>query len=300
MMKTMKTMKTICMALLSPLLAAGPVHAAISVTDGSGATVTLARPAQRVVTLAPHATELVYAAGAGERIVGASDYSDYPPAAKAIPRIGGSHQVDTERLLALRPDLLVVWQGGNGERQLEPLRRLGVPVYRSEPKSLDDIPAELERLGTLAGTEASARPAAAALRSRLAALGERYRDRAPVTVFYQVWDQPLYTLNGRQIVSDAIRLCGGVNVFADLSALAPTVSVEAVLQKNPEVIIRGGQGGADAAGLAMWKRTPALLATQRGNLYTVQSDLMTRAGPRMVDGAEALCGLLDQARKKRR
>lgn len=291
-----------CRIALSLLLlsgAAGAAGAAISVKDGSGATVTLAQPAQRVVTLAPHATELVFAAGAGGRIVGASDYSDYPPAANAIPRIGSSSQVDAERLLALRPDLLVVWQGGNGERQLAPLRRLGVPIYRSEPKTLGDIPDDVERLGRLTGAEASAAPAAAALRARLAALAARYRGKAPVTVFYQVWDQPLYTLNGRQIVSDAIRLCGGVNVFADLAALAPPVSVEAVLQKNPEVVVRGGQAGEDAPGLAIWKRAPALLATQRGNLYTVPSDLMTRAGPRMVDGAEALCGLLEQARRKR-
>lgn len=291
-------MKRCCIGLM--LLATGLADAAISVKDGSGATVTLAQPAQRVVTLAPHATELVFAAGAGARIVGASDYSDYPPAAAAIPRVGSSHQIDTERLLMLRPDLLVVWQGGNGERQLEPLRRLGVPIYQSEPKSLDDIPAEVERLGKLTGTEASALPAAAALRARLAGLAERYHGKPPVSVFYQVWDQPLYTLNGRQIVSDAIRLCGGVNVFADLPVLAPAVGVEAVLQKNPEVIVRGGKDGEEASGLAMWKRYPAMLAVRRGNLYTVSSDLMTRAGPRMVDGAEALCGLLEQARGKRR
>ncbi|MDB5760625.1 MAG: cobalamin-binding protein [Burkholderia sp.] len=293
-------MKKPCIALLLAWLAAASSHAAISVKDGSGATVTLAHPAQRVVTLAPHATELVFAAGAGKRLVGASDYSDYPPEANAIPRIGNSYQIDIERLLALRPDLLVVWQGGNGERQLEPLRRLGVPIYRSEPKSLDDIANEIERLGRLTGTEASARPAAIALRARLAALAERYRDKPPVSVFYQVWDQPLYTLNGRQIVSDAIRLCGGVNVFAGLAALAPTVGIEAVLQKNPEVIVRGSKDGETTTGLSMWKTYPALLAVQRGNLYTVRSDLMTRAGPRMVDGAEALCGLLDQARGKRR
>ena len=289
-------MKTLCFALL--LLAAQTTSATISVRDGSGATVTLAQPAQRVATLAPHATELVFAAGAGARIVGASDYSDYPPAATAIPRIGSNRQIDTERLVALRPDLLVVWLGGNAERQLEPLRRLGVPVYQSAPKSLDDIAGEVERLGQLTGTSATAQPAAAALRARLAALAARYRDKPPVRVFYQVWEQPLYTLNGRQIVSDAIRLCGGVNVFADLAALAPTVSVEAVLQKNPEVIIRGARKGEPAVGLAMWKQYPALLAAKRGNLYTVDADLMARAGPRMVDGAEALCARLDEARGK--
>lgn len=291
-------MKTLCFALL--LLAAQATSATISVRDGSGATVTLAQPAQRVATLAPHATELVFAAGAGARIVGASDYSDYPSAATAIPRIGSNRQIDTERLVALRPDLLVVWLGGNAERQLEPLRRLGVPVYQSAPKSLDDIAGEIERLGQLTGTSATAQPAAAALRARLAALAARYRDKPQVRVFYQVWEQPLYTLNGRQIVSDAIRLCGGVNVFADLAALAPTVSVEAVLQKNPEVIIRGARKGEPAVGLAMWKQYPALLAARRGNLYTVDADLMARAGPRMVDGAEALCARLDEARGKGR
>ena len=291
-------MKTLCVALL--MLTAQAASAAISVVDGSGAVVTLARPAQRVATLAPHATELVFAAGAGARIVGASDYSDHPPAATAIPRIGSNRQIDTERLVALRPDLLVVWLGGNAERQLEPLRRLGVPVYQSAPKNLDDIAGEIERLGQLTGTTATAQSAAAALRARLAALAARYRDKPPVRVFYQVWEQPLYTLNGRQIVSDAIRLCGGVNVFADLAALAPTVSVEAVLQKNPEVIIRGARTGEQAVGLAMWKQYPALLAAKRGNLYTVDADLMARAGPRMVDGAEALCARLDEARGKGR
>ena len=288
-----------CALLLLLLLLAAQAGAAITVRDGGDAVVTLAQPAQRVATLAPHATELVFAAGAGARIVGASDYSDYPPAAIAIPRIGSNRQIDTERLVALRPDLLVVWLGGNAERQLEPLRRLGVPVYQSAPTSLADIAGEIERLGQLTGTSATAQPAAAALRARLAALAARYRDKPPVRVFYQVWEHPLYTLNGRQIVSDAIRLCGGVNVFADLPALAPTVGVEAVLQENPEVIIRGARAGEQAAGLAMWTKYPALLAAKRGNLYTVDSNLMARAGPRMVDGAEALCARLEEARGKR-
>jgi len=252
-----------------------------------------------VATLAPHATELVFAAGGGERMVGASDYSDYPPAARALPRIGGSQQIDTERLIALRPDLLVVWLHGNTAQQLAPLRRLGVALYQSEPGSLEDIPDEIERLGRLMGTERTAQPAAAALRSRLAQLAARYRERPAVKVFYQVSERPLYTLNGRQIVSDAIRLCGGVNVFADLPVLAPAVTVEAVLQADPEIIIAGARGGQDAGGLAMWKRYPGLLAVRRGNLYSIESDLIGRAGPRMIDGAEALCKLLDQARARR-
>jgi len=290
-------MKKCWLALL--MLAALPAAAEIAVRDDGGAEVRLARPAQRVATLAPHATELVFAAGGGERMVGASDYSDYPPAARALPRIGGSQQIDTERLIALRPDLLVVWLHGNTAQQLAPLRRLGVALYQSEPGSLEDIPDEIERLGRLMGTERTAQPAAAALRSRLAQLAARYRERPAVKVFYQVSERPLYTLNGRQIVSDAIRLCGGVNVFADLPVLAPAVTVEAVLQADPEIIIAGARGGQDAGGLAMWKRYPGLLAVRRGNLYSIESDLIGRAGPRMIDGAEALCKLLDQARARR-
>jgi iron complex transport system substrate-binding protein len=281
------------------MLAVLPAAADITVRDDGGAEVTLARPAQRVVTLAPHATELVFAAGGGARMVAASDYSDYPPAARALPRIGGSQQIDTERLIALRPDLLVVWLHGNAEQQLAPLRRLGVALYQSEPKSLSDIPDEIERLGRLMGTERSAQPAAAVLRGRLAQLAASYRGRPPVTVFYQVSERPLYTLNGRQIVSDAIRLCGGVNVFADLPVLAPAITVEAVLQADPEVIVAGARGAGEAGGLAMWKRYPGLLAARRGNLFTIESDLIGRAGPRMIDGAERLCKLLDQARARR-
>jgi iron complex transport system substrate-binding protein len=280
-------------------LAALPAAADITVRDDGGAEVTLARPAQRVVTLAPHATELVFAAGGGARMVAASDYSDYPPAAQALPRIGGSQQIDTERLIALRPDLLVVWLHGNAEQQLAPLRRLDVALYQSEPGSLDAIPDGIERLGRLMGTERAAQPAAAAFRDRLAQLAASYRGRPPVKVFYQVSQRPLYTLNGRQIVSDAIRLCGGINVFADLPVLAPAITVEAVLQADPEVIVAGARRAGDTSSLAMWKQYPGLLAAQRGNLFTIESDLIGRAGPRMIDGAERLCKLLDQARARR-
>lgn len=282
---------------------------AVTVRDDAGNDVTLAQPAQRIVTLAPHATELVFAAGAGSRIVGTVDYSDYPAAARSIARIGSNSQIDMERLVALKPDLLVVWLHGNAARQMESLRRLGIPLFYSEPQRLADISGEVRRLGRLAGTEADAQLHAAALDARLAALGQRYAARPPVRLFYQVWARPLYTLNGKHIVSDAIRLCGGVNIFDALSTTAPVVTAEAVLLENPEVIVSGAiktaatPTGSDTDGtdpsLAAWRAWPGLLAVRRGNLFAMDGDLLNRAGPRMIDGAAVLCDRLETARSRR-
>ncbi|MES2298881.1 MAG: cobalamin-binding protein [Pseudomonadota bacterium] len=282
------------------LLAAGPCHGAIAVKDDAGAVVTLAQPARRIVSMSPHVTELLFAAGGGERIVGAMNFSDYPAAAAKIPLIGDNSQIDIERVLALKPDLLVVWQSGNTARQLEQLARLGIPIFYSEPKTLDEVATSLTRLGRLLGTGAVAEGAAAAYRARIAALGARYGRRAPVRVFYQVWDRPLYTLSGAHIVSDALRLCGGVNVFGALKVVAPQVGVEAVLQEDPEAIFGGRAGDAPDAGINQWKAYPGMLAVRRANLFSLDGETLARATPRIADGATVLCEKLEQARQKRR
>jgi iron complex transport system substrate-binding protein len=274
-------------------------NAAISVHDDTGASVTLQQPARRVVSLAPHVTELLFAAGGAERIVGTVSYSDYPPDARAIPRVGDNQQIDIERLLALKPDLLVVWRHNASSRQLEQLRELGIPLFYSEPHKLADIPDTVQRLGQLLGTEPQARQEAEQLRGQLNDLAARYRNRPPVRMFYQVWDRPLYTLNGRQIVSDAIRLCGGENIFASLPVIAPRVDIEAVLQQNPEAIVSGSRPERSDDGLGIWKAYPTLLAVQRGNLFAIDGNLLNRPGPRMIAGAAALCETLEQARQRR-
>lgn len=273
--------------------------AAINVRDDAGSTVMLPQPAQRVVSLAPHVTEMLFAAGGGERIVGTVSYSDYPPAARNIPRIGDNRQVDIERLIALKPDLLVVWRHNASARQMEQLRKLGIPLFYSEPHKLDDVPDTLLRLGQLLGTEQQARQSAAELRRQLNSLSARYRNRPAVRVFYQVWDRPLYTLNGQHIVSDAIRLCGGENVFARLPLAAPSISIEAVLKEDPEAIVSGDRRDQATSGLDIWKQYPALLAVRRGNLFAVDADLLSRSGPRIVTGAAELCAKLEQARQRR-
>jgi iron complex transport system substrate-binding protein len=293
----MKLKALLCAALA---LAVGSAHAAITVLDDAGNKVTVPKPAQRIISFSPHVTELLFAAGGGARIVGAMNYSDYPEAAKTIPLVGSNSQVDIERVLALKPDLLIVWQSGNTARQLEQLRSLGIPIFYSEPHKLDEVATSLTRFGQLLGTEALAQQAAQAFRARIAALGAKYSARPPVLVFYQIWDKPLYTLNGKHIVSDAIRLCGGENIFAGLTVIAPSVSTEAVLAANPEVIIGGSQYDAADKGINIWRSYKAMLAVERANLFTMGGETLTRATARMADGTSALCELLEQARTRRK
>lgn len=285
--------------LLAALVLAHPAYPALTVQDGRGATLTLAQPAQRIVSLAPHVTELLYAAGAGDKVVGAVQYSDYPQAAKAVPRVGGYSNPDLEAIVALKPDLVVAWKSGNRSAQLDRLQALGIPVYLTEPRRLEDVASNLRALGKLAGSTATAEAAARAFELRRAQLAERYAQRPPVRMFYQIWDSPLMTVNGQHLISDALRLCGGQNVFADLAQLAPTISVEAVLAANPEAVLASGMGEARPDWLDQWSRWPRLTAAARGNLFFVPPELIQRHTPRILDGAEQLCGFLEQARAKR-
>ena len=276
------------------------VQAEIVVTDAGGTVVRLAAPARRIISLAPHITELVYAAGAGERLVGNVEFGQYPPQARALPKVGGYERFDLEAILALKPDLVLGWESGNPQAMVARMRALGLTVHLSQPDRIEDIAGELERIGRLAGTEAAAAAAAATFRERQARLAVRYSRQPTVDVFYQVWKQPLMTVNGKQIISDAIRLCGGRNVFALLPVLAPTVSVEGVIAANPEAIIASGMDDARPEWLDDWKRWGTMRAVASGNLYFVPPDLIQRHTPRILDGAEMLCTHLETVRGKRR
>lgn len=286
-------------ALLACAVPVGTMAGELRVSDDTGQPLRLERPAQRIVSLAPHVTELLFAAGVGERVVGVVDYSDYPEAARKLPRVGGYSNVDLEAVVALKPDLVIAWKSGNRDAHLGRLDALGIPVFMNEPRSLEHVASSLETFGLLAGNGDSGKAAATAFRTRLSSLAARYRAQPPVRMFYQIWDRPLMTVNGEHLISDVIRLCGGENVFASQRQLAPTLGVEGVLAANPEAIVASGMGDARPEWLDLWKRWPSLTATARKNLFFVPPELIQRHTPRILDGAEMLCEQLETARARR-
>ena len=270
--------------------------AAVSAIDDEGTLVELSQPATRVISLAPSLTELLFAAGAGGQIVGVVDYSDFPPEANEIQVVGRHDLLDMERILQLDPDLIVAWQSGNPRTSVARLRELGFPVYIAEPKLLESIPSHIERLARLTGTSAVGNQEAADFRETLAALSAQYSDAAPVSVFYQVWDLPLISAGGNELIDDIITLCGGRNIFADITLVAPKVSTEAVLARNPSAIIASGMDIHRPEWLDDWKRWPSLTAIKHGNLFFVPPELLQRHTPRALLGAQMLCEQIAVAR----
>ena len=283
----------------SLLVVMSSAHAEIVVQDDLGLMVRLASPARRIVSLAPHITENLYAAGAGGAIVGVSEYSDYPEDAKRLPRVGSAASLDLEAIVALKPDLVIAWGSGNPAAHLAKLKALGLPLFISQPQKMADIAANITRFGELAGTGTVASAAAHAFSARQAELAGRYASRPPVRTFYQIWNQPLATVGGKQLINDVMLMCGAENVFASLSQLAPTVSVEAVLAAKPEAIVASGMDEARPEWLDMWKRWRDLTATARGNLFFVPPDLINRHTPRVLDGAQLFCNHMETARSRR-
>lgn len=286
---------------LAGLLFAGAAQAIagqIVVTDDSGQAMRLAAPARRVISLAPDLAELVFAAGAGERLIAVAEHSDYPEAVRTLPRIGNAHGFDFERIVALQPDLVLGWAGGNAPQHLARLKALGLRVYLSDIRRPEDIASTLERLGTLTGQAATGFSAAQRLRERLREIEQRFAGKRPLAVFYQVWGQPLYTLGGPHLVSAALKLCAAENAFGDLAALAAVIEPESVLQRDPEVIVAAAEGARRPAWLDRWKRWPGLRAVRREALLVVDADLLNRHSPRFVEGTARLCAALDAERAK--
>ena len=251
------------------------------------------------MSLAPHLTELLFAAGAGGQIVGVLQYSDFPPAARALPRVGDNATIDLERILELKPDLAVAWPSAGHRREVERLAALGVPVFRSEPRELEDIARTLETMGALSGHVGESRQAAQAFPARAADLALRHANRPKVRVFYEIWGAPLITVNGAHLISKVLRMCGGENVFATLPVLAPQVDREAVLAANPEAIISSTSGPSSSTWRAAWQTLSSISAVRLGNLFEVDADSIHRHTPRVLDGAERVCTSLEAARAKR-
>ena len=261
------------------------------------ATTSHAKSIERIVSLAPNLTELAFAAGAGARVVGTVEYSNEPAGAREIPRIGDAFRVDIERILALRPDLVLAWSSGTPRPTIERLRALGLDVREFETQRLSDVPRVVRELGALAGTEREAVQIADRFDAQIAELSRRYRDKAPLRVFLQVSTRPLYTVNGRQIMSELLTLCGGRNVFADLNQLAPQVGLEAVIARNPDVIVITDD--AEPTAKESWSKWRQVEAVRTGNVYVLPADDLTRATTRLAQGADDLCRVLETARSRR-
>jgi len=270
--------------------------AAIEVIDDEGNSINLEQAAQRIVSLAPALTELLYAAGAGDNLVGVMAFSDYPEAARSLPIVGSHERLDMERILALSPDLILAWKSGNPRASLNKLRELGLPVFVAEPKQLEKIPGYITSLATLAGTDSVGRIAAEEFTRRLRRLSQAYSNKTPVRIFYQVWNAPMISVGGNELINDMITLCGGENIFADIALVAPKISVEAVLAANPDLIIGSGDDTERPHWLDNWQSWSSLSAIQNNRVYSIPPFLVQRPTPRALDGAEMMCNYIDLVR----
>ncbi len=269
--------------------------AAVQVTDSRGKVIRLSQPAESIVALAPHMVENAYSAGAGAYVVAAVDYSDFPESAKALPKVGSYNNVNYEAILALKPQLVLAWASGNGPKVVQQLERFGINVYVGEVRDIKDIASEVRHIGILAGTTSTAESVAQKWLETMATLQQRYASLEPVSVFYQVWNDPLQTLNGEHLISKVITMCGGHNIFSDAAGLAPKISVESVLHRDPAVIIASGMGSERPEWLEDWKQYPLLQAVKSKHLYFVPPDLIQRHSMRISMGAAQMCRHVQQA-----
>ena len=268
--------------------------AAIAVSDDLGRKVELKEPAKRIVSLAPFLTELAYSAGAGKRLVGVSAYSDFPPEARALPQVGTAMGPEIEALAALRPDLVLAWEDSIRPGDIERIERLGVPVFVTRAKRLEDVPRLLEAVGVLAGLDVAG--AADGYRARLAALRAKHAKLRRVRVFIEVWHRPLTTIAGRHWINEALGLCGGDNVFRELAMVAPVVSWEELYARDPELIVGAGTDGGEAAFRANWSERASLSAVRAGRLAYVDADTLQRPTLRLAEGVASVCAALERAR----
>ena len=283
-------------ALLAAVCAALPTLLACS-DSGPGQFPATVASDPRIVTLAPNLAELVFTAGAGDALVGVSAFSNYPPAVEALPLVGDAFMIDQERLALLRPELLLAWESGTPAHVVDELRQAGYEVEVIRTRSLGDISAALLRIGELAGTVQHAREVAADFAASLQELGDRNDAAEPIRVFYQVSDRPLYTVGREHYVSELIELCGGRNVFADVGELAPAIDVEAVVDRDPEVMLASDDAGEDAFG--EWDRWPSIAANRYGNRFLLPADELSRPTTRVLVAGEAVCDALRSARTRR-
>jgi iron complex transport system substrate-binding protein len=279
----------------TPLFSA-PKTRLVTVIDDTGARVTVDAAACRIVSLAPGTTAMLFAAGAGDCLVGTIAHSKEPAEAVKVPVIGDAETLDFEQLLALRPSVVVVAVDVVQRARIDRIRSLRIPVYQVHVTQLGGMPESLRRLGTLTDTRRVAERAAASLDAELKRIRTLYQKRTPLRVLYQIWDQPIYTIGGRHVINDALQLCGARNLFADLGTAAPAVTREAVLARDPELILASAPPGGSESWLAEWRRFPSLAAVRTGQLVAHTDERIDRMGPSVIAATADLCSVIDRAR----
>ncbi len=273
------------------------IQARINIIDDSGQNISLKQPARRIISLSPGITELVFAAGGGNKLIGVVSYSDYPPQAKKIPQIGSYDSLDIERILALQPDLVIAWKSGNPEHQIQQLQQLGLTVYISEPRDFMQIPQTIRKLGLLSGTEPTAQQSATDFIKRFEQLKTRYKKdphKKRLKTFIQIWNNPLMSVNGEHLISRVIEFCGGENIFAQAKGLTSTPSIEAILEEDPQVIIATGMAESSKQWLQRWLQWPFIRAVKNNRLYAVNPDHLVRHTPRILQGINEVCQKLNK------
>lgn len=269
--------------------------AEITLSQANGEPLILPGPVGRIITLAPNLAELVFAAGAGERLIAVVEYSNFPAQVTQIPRIGNAFRIDLERIIELEPDLVIGWKSGNPQTALQKLEQLGITVWQIEITRPDEIAGVVENISHAAGTQTVGQAIARQLRSKLADLKQKNAGKSPVNYFYQIAPRPLYTINGQHIISRSLAVCGGLNIFSDLPALAPQISRESVILANPQAMIAPEIAGEPPA-LGVWQSWPRLQAVQNKTMLYLPADEISQATPRLLDSIDSACKLLDEVR----
>jgi ABC-type Fe3+-hydroxamate transport system substrate-binding protein len=282
-----------CLTGFFALIAVPSLWADIQVVDDAGDRLILEQPATRIISLVPHATEMLFNIGAGDLIQATVAFADYPDAARQLPRVGDFNALNTEAIISLDPDLLIAFTSGANQAQINRLRQLGYPVFTSDPQTFSDIERTLRQFGELTGRESSAGQTADAFMAGINELHDEYANKQTLSVFYQVWHDPIITLNGDTFISDVITLCGGINVFAELPMTSPQVSLEAVINKNPEVIVTGPSDSGEASS---WQQWPQLQAVAHNAVIETDPDTLHRPTPGLLTGAASLCSNMDAVR----
>ena len=290
----MNIVKWFCAVLL--MVAMPLLHAEIRVQDYSGAELVLEKPATRLIALSPHIVENIFAAGAGDLLVGVVEHSDFPQQALQLPKIGGFASLNREALLALQPDLVIAWKTGNGEEMINQVRDLGIPVYIDEPQELRDIARSIAAIGQLTNRQNPANRAATEFVKKLNQLQFAHTDVSQISVLYQIWHSPIQTVNNDHIISKVINLCGGYNAFGDAIPAAPVINRETIIARDPEIIIASGVGETRPEWLNEWRQWPTLTAIKNNHLYHIPPDILQRHTPRILQGAEMMCAQIDSLR----